>query len=129
MRAGITLADKIHTVSPSYAQEIQRPSFTARGIYGGEGLEQDLILANAQGKLVGILNGCEYPPGRKYKIENKNNLANIILESLIGWVSKNPLVLSCHWVAQNAFTCGCKIKSAVLSSPPWAASPGKGAFI
>lgn len=101
MRAGISLADKVHTVSPTYAQEIQRPSFTARGVYGGEGLEQDLILANAQGKLVGILNGCEYPEGRKYKIENKNNLANIILESLIGWVSKNPLVLSCHWVAQK----------------------------
>lgn len=101
MRAGITLADKIHTVSPSYAQEIQRPSLTARGIYGGEGLEQDLMLANAQGKLIGILNGCEYPEGRKYKIENKNNLANIIIESLIGWVSKSPVVASCHWMAQK----------------------------
>jgi starch synthase len=101
MRAGINLADKVHTVSPSYAQEIQRPSYPERGIFGGDGLEQDLIQAQAQGKLIGILNGCEYPEDKKYKIENKTALANIIIESLIGWVSKNPVVASCHWVAQK----------------------------
>jgi starch synthase len=101
MRAGIVLADKVHAVSPSYAQEIQRPSQPELGLYGGEGLEQDLVSAATAGKLVGILNGCEYPPGLKCKIANKNELANIILESLIGWVSKKPTVASCHWVAQK----------------------------
>lgn len=101
MRAGIVLADKIHAVSPTYAQDIQRPSQAELGLYGGEGLEQDLITAAQQHKLVGILNGCEYPEGQKYKINHKNDLANIILESLIGWVSKKSTVASCHWVAQK----------------------------
>lgn len=61
MRAGINLADKVHVVSPRYAEEILQPSDHSRGFFGGEGLEQDLRRANQQGRLVGILNGCEYP--------------------------------------------------------------------
>ncbi len=101
MRAGVVLANKIHAVSPTYALEIQRPSQAELGLYGGEGLEQDLVEAANENKLVGILNGCEYPTAQKYKISNKTELANIILESLIGWVSQKPNVASCHWVAQK----------------------------
>ena len=59
--AAIRLADKVHTVSPTYAQEILRPNDAATGFHGGEGLEADLQLAAHQGKLVGIINGIDYP--------------------------------------------------------------------
>lgn len=62
MAAAIRLADAVHAVSPSYAQEILLPSDVAgSGRYGGEGLEGDLQRARDEGRLWGILNGCEYP--------------------------------------------------------------------
>ena len=67
MAAAIRLADQVSTVSPTYAQEICRPSDHEHGFIGGEGLETDLQRVAAQGRLSGILNGCEYPrkKGRK----------------------------------------------------------------
>jgi starch synthase len=61
MATAIRLCDKISTVSPSYAMEIQRPSDPMTGFRGGEGLEIELSKAHAEGRLVGILNGCMYP--------------------------------------------------------------------
>ncbi|MDQ2695692.1 MAG: glycogen synthase [Pseudomonadota bacterium] len=62
MAVGIRMADAVHTVSPTYAEEILLPSAVeARGYYGGEGLEDDLRIAQIEGRLFGILNGCEYP--------------------------------------------------------------------
>jgi len=61
MAAAIRLSDRISTVSPSYAREICLPSDPARGFIGGEGLERDLEKASREHRLVGILNGCEYP--------------------------------------------------------------------
>lgn len=61
MASAIRLADGISTVSPSYAMEIQRPSEPSTGFIGGEGLEVELRRAYAEGRLVGILNGCMYP--------------------------------------------------------------------
>ncbi len=66
MAIGIRLADAVHTVSPTYAKEILSPSeVDTLGQYGGEGLEDDLRTAQADNRLFGILNGCEYP--KKYK--------------------------------------------------------------
>ncbi len=59
--AAINLADKVHTVSPTYAQEILLANDPASGFHGGEGLEQALTKAADAGKLVGIVNGIEYP--------------------------------------------------------------------
>jgi starch synthase len=61
MRAAINLCQRVHAVSPTYAREILRPSDPQHGFVGGEGLELDLQRAAAEGRLVGILNGCEYP--------------------------------------------------------------------
>ncbi len=60
MRAGIRLADKVNTVSPTYAEEILQPSHWEEAVVGGEGLETDLLQAKAQHRLFGILNGCDY---------------------------------------------------------------------
>ena len=60
MAAAIRLADAVHTVSPNYANEIQRPNDTQAGFHGGEGLEDDLTQCATQQRLFGILNGCDY---------------------------------------------------------------------
>lgn len=60
MAAAIRLCDKIHTVSPTYAKEIQVPSDILRGFHGGEGLETDLQAASKETRLVGIVNGTQY---------------------------------------------------------------------
>ena len=51
MKAGIHYADRITTVSPTYAREIQTPAF-------GAGL--DGLLAERSADLTGILNGADY---------------------------------------------------------------------
>jgi starch synthase len=51
LRAGLRAADRVTTVSPTYAEEIRRPEF-------GMGLE-DVLRARAS-HLVGILNGVDY---------------------------------------------------------------------
>jgi starch synthase len=67
MAFAIRCADRVNTVSPTYAQEIQCPSNPANGFYGGEGLEDELVSAAEEGRLAGILNGCDYsvPLGRR----------------------------------------------------------------
>jgi len=64
MATAIRLADRISTVSPTYAREICLPSNTATSFVGGEGLEGLLQDALNGAKLVGVLNGCYYdmPP-------------------------------------------------------------------
>lgn len=53
LKAGIDLADRVNTVSPTYANEICTPEF-------GEGLQNDLRSVRDQGRLWGILNGIDY---------------------------------------------------------------------
>ncbi len=101
MRAGINLAHKVHAVSPTYAQEITRASEVEQGIYGGEGLEHDLVHAQEQGRLVGILNGCEYPQDATYIKTPKTRLVPALEEALLNWSSSQPLLESCHWIAQK----------------------------
>jgi starch synthase len=60
MATAIRLADRVSTVSTTYADEICRPSDTSTGFIGGEGLEDLLADARDEERLVGILNGCEY---------------------------------------------------------------------
>jgi starch synthase len=67
MAMAIRLADRISTVSPTYAGEICEPSDAEHGFIGGEGLEGLLGEARDDNRLVGILNGCYYngPKGRR----------------------------------------------------------------
>ncbi|MEJ2583628.1 MAG: glycogen/starch synthase [Robiginitalea sp.] len=66
MALGIRLADAVHTVSPTYRKDIMKPSAPPEFI-GGEGLEEDLVQADREGRLFGILNGCNYRNIRKAK--------------------------------------------------------------
>lgn len=103
MRAGIVIADKVHTVSPTYAEEILRPSDTQRGLYGGEGLEKDLQHRADHGDLIGILNGCEYPRA-SVKASNKPSKSMIVktLESaLFSSAVASRELLSAHWLAEK----------------------------
>jgi len=89
MALAIRKADRVSTVSPSYAEEIQRPSDPATGFSGGEGLEAELAAAAASGRLVGILNGCDYAvalgrrPGWQRMVLAAHDTAN-------GWLRRNP---------------------------------------
>ena len=68
MAVAIRLADKLNTVSATYASEILQPCNRQSGFSGGEGLEADLRVAATENRLIGILNGCCYggtrPSGR-----------------------------------------------------------------
>ncbi len=67
MKAGLTFADRINTVSPQYAEEIKTPEF-------GCGL--DSLLRHRSGVLSGILNGIddkEWNPGQDTNLESKFN--------------------------------------------------------
>jgi starch synthase len=86
MAAGIRLADAVHTVSPTYAREILMPS-RPPVYFGGEGLEGDLQSAMAEGRLHGILNGCEYPDGRDEPLRLPA-LCNLIRKEAARWASR-----------------------------------------
>jgi starch synthase len=98
MAVGIRLADAVHTVSPSYAEEILRPSDPPR-FFGGEGLEADLQAARAQDRLFGILNGCSYPSERRPAALGFRDLCSLLKETVIGWAGRSPAVTSAHFVA------------------------------
>jgi starch synthase len=89
MATAIRLADKISTVSPSYASEICKPSNDEQGFIGGEGLENELEAAHRGGRLVGILNGCEYNRsiGRR---PGWQRILNIAVEQVDAWLAANP---------------------------------------
>jgi starch synthase len=89
MATAIRLADRIHTVSPTYAREILEPNDPGRGFRGGEGLEADLRRCDADGRLYGILNGCNYPkPDRRRP--GWRRLLDTIGSELDGWSTRAP---------------------------------------
>lgn len=101
MRAGILLADKVHTVSPTYAEEILKTSSYDKGIYGGEGLENELKSRADAGQLLGVINGCEYPQGEKYSKPSLKKVSSLINISVERWMSQSPELKSCHWLADK----------------------------
>ncbi|MDH3636940.1 MAG: glycogen synthase [Gammaproteobacteria bacterium] len=96
----IRLADAVHTVSPSYAEEILQPSAVARcGFYGGEGLETELRAAQRQDRLLGILNGCEYPPPAQVGEPEWVDLLTLMRGSILRWAGNDTHLASAHFLA------------------------------
>ncbi len=85
MAAGIRHADRVNTVSPTYAKEILIPSDPAVGFIGGEGLESLLTNARDEGRLFGILNGCEYPEKQKSLRMTFGELCTLLVSETAGW--------------------------------------------
>jgi starch synthase len=98
MRAGINLSDKVHAVSPAYAREIQLASDPEQGFYGGEGLHEDLQRAAREGRLHGILNGCEYP-GKSAPTLSAVELFLLCETELLKWLGDHPVVEVAHTIA------------------------------
>jgi len=100
MRAGINLSDKVHAVSPTYAREIQRASNPEQGYFGGEGLHGDLQRAAEEGRLHGILNGCEYPEQTKLPL-SISELLLLCENEILKWIGDKPIVESAHLIASR----------------------------
>ncbi|MCG9711254.1 glycogen/starch synthase [Shewanella insulae] len=106
LRAAIVLSDRVHLVSPSYAQEVLRPSSPEKGFIGGEGLEADLQQKQQAGALHGILNGCEYPSNKRSGQLSKRQallrgntdkllpLIDRAEQAIGGWLCQTPWVRS-----------------------------------
>lgn len=95
MRCGIRLADRVHVVSPGYAREILLPSDPDAGLVRGEGLEADLLEAQRQGRLSGILNGCDYDQPALRSPSPRGFLARA-RDALDGWAAGRQQV-SASW--------------------------------
>ncbi|MBT8082493.1 MAG: glycogen/starch synthase [Gammaproteobacteria bacterium] len=89
LAVAIRLADRISTVSATYADEICRPSDAAAGFIGGEGLEQLLAGVRDEGRLVGILNGCEYDLPRTRR-HGWARLLDMFAAQLHDWQQRDP---------------------------------------
>ena len=118
MLAGIVLADQVHTVSPRYATEVTQPSDPEiRGFSGGEGLHEAMQHAKADGRLHGILNGCDYP-NPSQRAERARNLSGskrgaipeirqwsdflaACHRELSRWAAQKPVLRSSHFVASQ----------------------------
>ncbi len=98
MALGIRSADRLNTVSPSYAAEILEPRDDAAGTSGGEGLEGLLREAAAAGRLLGILNGCRYPPVPARKPGWKRLVA-AARDELRVWIARSGAVPGAHYLA------------------------------
>ena len=98
MAVGIRLSDKIHTVSPSYALEIQEPSRKPE-FYGGEGLETDLKQASHQGRLTGILNGCDYDEFQSVSKVDYLDVLSIFKREVIKWAGTKMRTDAAHFIS------------------------------
>lgn len=107
--AAIRLCDKVHTVSPTYALEIQQPNDASRGFHGGEGLEADLQAAAQEQRLIGILNGTEYPnsskalgkPSKKARTQLWQSNMKMIRDLTLGWLGKTEPMPAVHYLAHH----------------------------
>jgi len=89
MAFAIRSADKISTVSPTYAREIRQPSDADRGFFGGEGLEVQLENAAKTDRLVGILNGCVYP-GKRGRRPAWHRIVELAANQVADWLDSEP---------------------------------------
>lgn len=100
MAVGIRWADAVHTVSPSYAEEVLQPSDSPR-FFGGEGLEQDLRAARDQGRLFGILNGTDYSTALPEQGINFSELVRLLKEKAIEWAVGASTLATAQFLAHS----------------------------
>lgn len=98
MAVGIRLSDMVHTVSPSYALEIQEPSRRPE-FYGGEGLESDLKQASSQGRLAGVLNGCDYDEFRESPAQDFFEILPMFKAAVLEWAGMKGNVDAANFIA------------------------------
>ena len=89
MAAAIRLADRVSTVSPTYAGEICRPSDPDNGFVGGEGLESLLLEAKESNRLAGVLNGCFYDDLRGRR-PGWQRIISMLESQLRDWLANAP---------------------------------------
>jgi len=82
MAVGIRLADAVHTVSPSYKEDVLLPSRKPEFI-GGESLEKDLQKADNEGRLFGILNASNY---ENIRVAESGLLYRNTVKALFRWL-------------------------------------------
>lgn len=82
MAVGVRFADAVHTVSPSYKEDIMLASHPPEFI-GGENLELDLQKADQEGRLFGILNGSNYS---NIRTAATGKLYRNTIKALFGWL-------------------------------------------
>jgi len=88
MRVAINFAQRVHVVSPTYANEVIKPSNSKLGYFGGEGLETDLI--NKGKKLFGIINGCNYD--HQSTDNNFQEMTQLAIDTMLRWQGDNESV-------------------------------------
>lgn len=102
MASGLELSDVVHVVAPGYVTEIVSPSDPERGFSGGVGLESRATQAHAEGRLVGILNGCEYPDSRQPPALEFPELLALLERLVLRWVCRQGRGISpVHFIAST----------------------------
>ena len=101
MAAGIRLSDAVHTVSPSYAEEILQPVCKPDFCSGGEGLEADLRQARENNRLIGILNGCAYPEDRNPPKADFKTICGVLKSVVLKWLSGRTFPPTFHYLAET----------------------------
>ncbi|MFT5175287.1 MAG: starch synthase [Gammaproteobacteria bacterium] len=102
MAVGIRLSDAVNTVSPSYAQDILKPdAIEDAGFHGGEGLQDDLNAAQREGRLIGVLNGCYYPPQRGAPTRQRSwpELLKLLRAEVLVLAGQDAVLASAHYIA------------------------------
>ncbi len=97
MAVGIRFADAVHTVSPSYKKDVMKPSSSPEFI-GGEGLELDLRQANKEGRLFGILNGCNY---KNINSEAKGHIYRNTVKAIFRWLQEESKKYKADFLAHT----------------------------
>ncbi len=114
MAVGIRLADAVHTVSPSYKEDVLKPSSPPEFI-GGEGLEQDLLKAENEGRLYGILNGCNYG---NIRVADTGKLYRNTVKALFRWLQEESKNYKADFLAHT----GEKVMQYVAKQPKFIVS-------
>jgi starch synthase len=97
MAVGIRLADSVHTVSPSYKDDVLLPSRPPEFI-GGESLEKDLQKADNEGRLFGILNGSNY---KNIRAAEKGFIYRNTVKALFKWLQEESKKYKADFLAHT----------------------------